>query len=182
MSLIEKWEKYGSRLLTSVGILTLFGTLVLGIVEWRLRSPATLARVAEDPAFLGRIAKHLRPSVLFEFQEKAVTATILYDEGACTYVDCGAIVRRSIRVPTPSGSGTVSLEELEIAARVPLNTEPLLLAVDSGGMAIQARRGEGMKWLFRLESAQYIAAESQVLPLQQRFRLEVTGQPRLEAQ
>lgn len=95
-----------------------------------------------------RVAKRLRPSVLFEFQKGVATATILYNEGACSYIDCSAIARRSVEIPGPGGQGSVPIEEVEIAALVPLNTEPLLLALDSGNMAIQARRGKELIGFF----------------------------------
>lgn len=113
----------------------------------------------QRPEFLRALARHVRPSVVFDSK-----GSILLDQGACEYLaDDG---RCGIRYEPAYGS---SPERVVVVSRTWLAAPPLLEGIDSAGFEAIPERGLGFEWHYRLGRHGFVESD----PPNPRFRIEV---------
>ena len=88
-----------------------------------------------DPAFLESVARHVRPSVVFD-----ASGRILYDMGGMAYLE-------EIHVENPSAQPLP--ESITIVPKTFLSQAPLLSTLDQAPLSrATVTRGQGLSWVY----------------------------------
>jgi hypothetical protein len=110
----------------------------------------------EDADFLQKLARHVRPSLVFDDK-----GSIIADIGAAQYIEEMGVSK-----------GPRNTLEIVVSPREFLGIEPVLEPLDDR-YAIRAERGTKYDWVFTLQGIDAIVAEGSGKPTRQRFRLEL---------
>jgi hypothetical protein len=145
---------------TSKTILEVIGVVMVLAAAWAALSAYIDSRVDDrihDPGFLAQLSRTLRPSVVFDSDER-----ILADLGAMQYLKA-----LSVTPATDSSPLQITIEPAEF-----LGVEPVLESLDHDAV-IQAQRGKGLSWVFTVRDYAFLELESSPTSGPVRFRLEI---------
>ncbi|WP_243373207.1 hypothetical protein [Geotalea sp. SG265] len=108
-----------------------------------------------DPEFIREVAAVLRPAIVFDNHER-----ILADQGGLRFIQSIKVVRQG-EAAVPS--------EIIVTPKEFLAVPPLLESLDLDETDIEAERGQGLSWIFKLKVQKYVMGEVKIV----RFRLEI---------
>jgi hypothetical protein len=117
-------------------------------IDWRIER-----KIHEEP-FLRKIAGFLRPMVIFD-----ENGSILLDHGAMEVLENITVAR---------GDGGNVPENIVIRPKRHLAYAPILQTLENELINVEAKRGKGHEWLYKLE---YVMFTDE--PGNRRFRLEI---------
>lgn len=136
----------------ALALIAIFGGYhgLISVVEWRIEEKIN------DPEFMNKIAKDLRPAVVFDQNE-----AIIHDAGAMKYIE-------NIKVVT----GDREIKRIIISPRISLSAAPLLEPIDSN-FEIHIKRGKQYDWIYELKEVSQITMAESGKITNRRFRLEI---------
>jgi hypothetical protein len=108
-----------------------------------------------EPEFIREVVSVFRPALIFDNHER-----ILADQGALKFIQTVKVVSQ--------GEDAVP-SEIIVTPKEFLAVAPLLESLDIDETDIEAERGEGLNWIFKLNVQKVIMGNVQTV----RFRLEV---------
>lgn len=131
--------------------------LVAAIYGFNAYIDSRVEKIISTTGFLEKVAARVRPSVIFDADER-----ILTDAGGLQYLD---------RIEVPKNKQGVFPTQIIVTPKHLMPEAPLLTCLDPIWFKITAHRGKAIAWVYELEARGHMGGFEPI-----RFRLEIAPQ------